>query len=239
MTTIFTRNIVVFIICVLLTKGVINNTVKSEIGQAFNPAIQNNKIENFQLLGYSTKDEDILVKKITNEKFSYDKFCLSVNTSFPVIKPNKDTNVILRQGMLSEYLLSTYIWDNTVGTVNIIYPSSSMYNAYKQKESWYNVDAIPLLDIISEKEIVVKVDLELSVILDQRMKLSSNIGYILDGTVLEEIYFNRGINKIEKAEFYSKDGYFYLLELASDNESSMSGESFLSRIDNIRRFVNR
>lgn len=217
MTTIFTRNLALFIIIILLAKCTITNTFGNEREKPVPVVVQNGSVKN--------------IHKPVNSTIEHDKSCLGVTTNFPVI--DKDMN----SEDMSDQDVEECVSNNTVGTVNIICSDGYVYK--KQNELWHIANTIAFSDIITKNKIIIKVNLKDSEILDQRIKETSNISYIVNGTVLEEIYFNQGIDRIEKMKLKPKDGYFYLLELASDKESGTYGEEFLTHLDNARRFINR
>lgn len=204
MTTTFTRNLAIFVLCALLAKY----TLGLEREKPIPGAARNYTAENI----YTPSE--------------HEKSCLSASTSFPVTNTKPDAGNLIQEG------------GSTIGSVNIICPDGYVYN--RQAELWHMANAVSLTDIVSENKIIIKVNLQDSEILDQRMKETSDIGHIVNGTVLEEIYISQGIDRIEKADLQPEGGYFYTLELASSQGSAGAyGERFLSQIDNLRRFFNR
>lgn len=217
MTTIFTRNLALFIIVILLVKCTITNTFGIEREKPIPVVVQNSSVKN--------------IHKPVNSTIEHDKSCLGVTTNFPVI----DKDIDLKD--ISDQDVQVCISNNTVGTVNIICSDGYIYK--KQNELWHIANTIPFSDIITKNKIIIKVNPKDSEILDKRIKETSNVGYIVNGTMLEEIYFNQGIDRIEKMKLKTKDGYFYLLELDSAMGSRTYGEEFLTHLDNARRFINR
>lgn len=214
MTAIFTRNLAIFVLCALLAKY----PFEFEREKPFRAVVQNYPAKNIHKPDYSSLE--------------HEKSCLSASTSFPIADTNLGSRALPLQGV------PAYILDNTVGSVNITCSDGYIYN--KQTELWHIANTIPLTDIVSENKIIIKVNTQDSEILNQRMKETTDIGHIVNGTVLEEIYIIQGIDRIEKIELYSEGGYFYTLELASgEGSASAYGERFLSNIDNLRRFFSR
>lgn len=199
MTTIFTRNLAIFVLSMVLLKCIISMHSNNIF------------IYNRPETEIANHSEGGIVKLAGNETVS-EKFCLGANTGFSIRTK-----------------------DNSVGTVNI----TRSYGTYSiQKGLGSAADTPPTSDLIAENKVIIRVTPQLSEIIDQRMRDSMDVEYILSGTELQEIYSNSNIVKIEKIKLKSNQGEYYLLELDSNMETSSYGEKYLSRIDKIRRFTN-
>lgn len=201
MTTIFTRNLAIFILIAVLLKCIIN----MHAGDILVYSKTETKI--------ADKSEKAAINFSVNESAS-ERFCLGVNTGFPV------SNTSIKK-----------VKNNSVGNVNII----RSYGTYNIQS---NIDTLPVSDLISGNKVVIRVGPQLSKMLDKRMQESADIGYILSGTELAEIYSNSNITKIEKVKLGANKGEYYLFELNSDAETNLYGEKYLSQVDKIRRFTN-
>lgn len=209
MTTIFTRNLVIFILSAVLLKCIIN--------MHSNNTLYNKS--NIEISEYRGGGITGLEKNLTKDETASRQSCLGANTGFPIANTG------------STIFSKSKVNNNSVGTVNIIHS----YGTYRIQSS---TDTSPVSDLIAENKIIIKVTPQLSEIIYQRMRESADVEYILSGTELQEIYSNSNIVKIEKIKLRSNQGEYYLLELDPDMKTSSYGEKYLSRLDKIRRFTN-